>query len=102
MITTTTNFINGKDFCEISVVKGNCCTFIGGEFRKITQNIREAKDIAYDRMIEEANKYHANAIIDVKMMTEHISDEMLLFAFIGTAVKIIELKENTDFKITSL
>lgn len=72
----------GKDFMA------GMKTLIGGEIKGYTEMIAEARKIATERMIEEAKKLNADAIIGVRYCSSEImqgASEILAF---GTAVKL--------------
>jgi len=63
-------------------------TIVGGEIKGYTEMINEARRIATERMIEEARKIGADAIIGVRFGSSAVMQgaaEMLVY---GTAVKI--------------
>ena len=65
-------------------------TIVGGEIKGYTEMLREARTIATNRMIEEAEKLGANAIIGVRFGSSEAmqgASEMLAY---GTAVIIKE------------
>lgn len=72
----------GKDFMA------GMKTLIGGEIKGYTEMIAEARKIATERMIEEAKKLNADAIVGVRYCSSEImqgASEILAF---GTAVKL--------------
>lgn len=103
MVITTGNEIPGKEVVEVlGVVKGSTVrarnigrdigvglrNLVGGEVKTYTQMSMNARDEAYNRMINEAIDLKADAIIGMKFMTSMImqgASEMLAY---GTAVKI--------------
>lgn len=103
IIVTTSEDIPGKKIKKIiGVVRGNTVrsrnigrdigaafkNIVGGEIKTYTELISQARDEAYNRMINNALKMGANAIINVRFTTSTImagSSEMLAY---GTAVKI--------------
>ncbi len=102
MIVTTGNEIQNKKFKILGVVKGNTVRarnigrdigaaikgMVGGEVKTYTRMTIQAREEAYNRMINEANKLGANGIIGVRFMTSMVmagASEMLAY---GTAVKI--------------
>ncbi|MBW2963350.1 YbjQ family protein [Candidatus Woesearchaeota archaeon] len=103
MIITTTDTIPNKKISEIlGVVRGNTIrarwfgrdiaagfkTIVGGEVKSYTDMMTKARDEAYNRMIEEAKKLKADAVVNVRFMTSEVmqgSAEMLAY---GTAVKL--------------
>ena len=103
MIITTGNEVPGKKVKEIiGVVKGSTVrarnvgrdigagfkSIIGGEIKTYTDMTQNARDEAYNRMINEAVDMKADAIIGMKFMTSMVmsgASEMLAY---GTAVKL--------------
>ena len=103
MIVTSGIDVPGKKIKNVlGIVKGNTVrsrnigvdivaglkNIVGGEIGSYTKLISQARDEAYDRMIEEAKKVGADAIIGVKFDTSTImagASEMLAY---GTAVKL--------------
>jgi uncharacterized protein YbjQ (UPF0145 family) len=103
MILVTTDTIPGKEIKEsLGIVKGQVVqskhigkdfmaglkTVVGGEIEGYTEMIAEAREIATSRMIEEANRMGADAIVGIRYGSSAIMDgasEMLAY---GTAVKI--------------
>ena len=76
----------GKDFMA------GLKTIVGGEITGYTEMLREARSIATNRMIEEAEKMGANAIIGIRFGSSEAmqgASEMLAY---GTAVVIKENK----------
>jgi len=61
---------------------------IGGEIKTYTDMTKNSRDEAYNRMVNEADKLEADAIIGVRFMTSMVmqgASEMLAY---GTAVKL--------------
>jgi len=103
MIITTGNEVPGKKVKVIfGVVKGSTVrarnvgrdigagfkSIIGGEIKTYTEMTQNARDEAYNRMINEAVDMGADAIIGVRFMTSMVmagASEMLAY---GTAVKL--------------
>ena len=103
IIVTTTNEVPGKTVAQIlSVVKGNTVrarnigrdigagfkSIVGGEIKTYTDMIANARDEAYNRMVNQAVELGADAIIGARFMTSMImqgASEMLAY---GTAVKL--------------
>ncbi|WP_017307206.1 YbjQ family protein [Spirulina subsalsa] len=62
---------------------------VGGELKGYTELLQEARQEAVNRMIAEAEKMGANAIINVRFATSSISQGAAeLFAY-GTAVQVM-------------
>ena len=103
IIVTTGNEIPGKNVKEVlGVCKGSTVrsrnigrdigaslkNLVGGEIKTYTAMANDARDEAYNRMINDAISKGANAIIGMRFSTSMImqgASEMLAF---GTAVKI--------------
>ena len=103
MIVVTTETIHGKSIDEtLGIVKGEIVqskhlgrdfmagmkTIVGGEIKGYTEMISEARRIATERMIAEAKKIGADAIIGVRFGSSAVMQgaaEMLVY---GTAVKL--------------
>ncbi|MCV5925976.1 heavy metal-binding domain-containing protein, partial [Escherichia coli] len=89
MIYTTTDTIPGKEIAEgRGVVTGNVVqskhigrdlmaglkSIVGGEIRGYTEMMTEARDIAIQRMVEQANQKGADAIVGIRFTTSSIVD----------------------------
>ena len=64
-------------------------TIIGGELKAYTEMMNEARDLATDRMIKEAEKLQADAIINVRYTTSSVVQGAAEILVYGTAVKFI-------------
>ena len=103
MIITTGNEVPGKKVVKVlGVVKGNTVrarnlgrdigagfkNLIGGEIKTYSEMTSHSRDEAYNRMVNEAIKLKADAVIGMKFMTSMVmagASEMLAY---GTAVKL--------------
>tara|TARA_Y100000310_G_C20143425_1_gene561318 strand:- start:86 stop:412 length:327 start_codon:yes stop_codon:yes gene_type:complete len=103
IIISTTEEIPGKKVAQVlGVVKGNTVrarnigrdigagfkNLIGGEVKTYTQMTSDSRDEAFNRMVNEAIKLGADAVIGMKFMTSMVmagASEMLAY---GTAVKL--------------
>jgi uncharacterized protein YbjQ (UPF0145 family) len=102
IIVNIENVPNRRISKVFGVVKGSCVkakhigkdiraagrTLIGGEMAYYSELLREARDIATERMVEEAKKLGADAVINVRYQTAMViagSSEVLAY---GTAVKL--------------
>ncbi len=103
IIITTGNNIPNKEIIDVlGVVKGSTVRarnigrdigagirgMIGGEVKTYTEMTKNARDEAYNRMINEALEMGADAIIGVRFTTSMVmagASEMLAY---GTAVKL--------------
>lgn len=103
MILVNTDYIAGKKLQTITLVKGSTIqsknigrditqsfkTIIGGELKAYTEMMNEARDLATDRMIKEAEKLEADAIINVRYTTSSVVQGAAEILVYGTAVKFI-------------
>ncbi|MBN2594204.1 MAG: YbjQ family protein, partial [Sedimentisphaerales bacterium] len=62
--------------------------FVGGEISDYTKMIAESREQAIDRMIEEAQKLGANAIIGVRFSTTEVMQGAAEIMVFGTAVVV--------------
>ncbi|MCG6486953.1 heavy metal-binding domain-containing protein [Vibrio parahaemolyticus] len=105
MIYTTTDTVPGKEIAEVrGVVTGNVVqskhigrdlmaglkSIVGGEIRGYTEMMTEARDIAIQRMVEQANQKGADAIVGIRFTTSSIVDGSSEILAFGTAVKLVE------------
>ncbi len=67
---------------------------VGGEIRGYTEMISEARGIATQRMIDEAKKLGANAIIGIRYGSSEVMEGSAEILAYGTAVKIKENSKN--------
>lgn len=103
MIITTTEFIPDKKVIRVlGLVKGNTVrvrhigkdilaglkNLVGGEIEEYTKLMAEAREQAIDRMIENAKKLGANAIVGVRFSTAYIMQSSAEIMVYGTAVLV--------------
>jgi len=95
--------IPGKNFEVLGMVKGSVVrakhvgkdilagfkTIIGGEIKVYTEVLVEAREIATKRMIQEAEKLGADAILKVTYETASIMQGAAEIMAYGTAVKFV-------------
>lgn len=67
-------------------------SIVGGELRGYTELLDEARNTAVDRMVREAQKLGANAVIGMRMTTSDIMDGASEVMAYGTAVKIVPVE----------
>lgn len=102
-LVTTTNDVAGKKIVEtLGVCKGSTVrarnigrdigagfkNLVGGEIKTYTEMANDARDEAYNRMVNEAIEMGANAVVGMRFSTSMImqgASEMVAF---GTAVKV--------------
>ncbi len=105
MIITTTDTIPNKEILEYKgFVKGATIrakhigkdimagfkNIVGGEIKSYKQALDEARDIAMQRMIDEATDLGANAIVCVRLQTSQIMQAATEMIAYGTAVVVKE------------
>lgn len=103
MIIVNTDFITGKEFETLALVKGSTIqsknigrditqsfkTIIGGELKAYTEMMNEARELATSRMIQEAEKLQADAIVNVRYTTSNVVQGAAEILAYGTAVKFL-------------
>ena len=62
---------------------------VGGEIKGYTEMLNDARNIATDRMIEEAHSLGANGIIGISYVTSSLMSNTSEVLVYGTAVKIL-------------
>jgi len=103
MILTNIQSIPGKKIVEhYGVVSGNTVrakhmfqdigaglkNIVGGELRSYTQLLKESRDQATERMIQQAQQLGANAIVNVRYATSSVAQGASELYVYGTAVKV--------------
>lgn len=103
MIVSTTPEIAGKKIKEtLGIVKGSIVrarwfgrdiaaslkTIIGGEIKSYTELLVKARDEALQRMIDEAEKLKADAVVNVRLATSDVMQGAAEILAYGTAVKL--------------
>ncbi len=97
----TLNYFPGKEIEAVGVVKGNVVTsknmfkdigaglkgMVGGELVSYTKMLNEAREIATNRMVSEAENLGADAVIMVRYESDAIIDGSAEIIAYGTAVK---------------
>jgi uncharacterized protein YbjQ (UPF0145 family) len=104
MIVTTTESVNGAG-CEIlGIVFGNTVrakhigkdvmsglkSLVGGELQEYTEMLSDARTEAVNRMINEAQKLGADAVINVRFTTSQTTAGAAELLAYGTAVKLLK------------
>lgn len=103
MIVVNTEYIVGREISEqLGLVKGNTIrakwlgkdilsvlrTLVGGELREYTEMLTEAREIALARMVEDAERMGADAVINVRFQTSQVIGGAAELLAYGTAVKL--------------
>ena len=100
MILVTTDYIEGKTLEMLGIVGGATIqskhigkdigagfkTLVGGELRGYTEMMEEARSIAEKRMVENAEKMGADAVVNVRYTTSAIMQGASEVMVYGTAV----------------
>lgn len=101
MLLVNTDYIGGKELEMLSIVKGSTIqskhigkdiaqsfkTIVGGELRAYTEMMNEARELATERMIEEAEKLGADAVVNVRFASSAVMQGAAEIIVYGTAVK---------------
>lgn len=101
MLLVTTEAIAGKTLRELGLVKGSTIqtvnvirdfgaglkTLIGGELTKYNEMMETARNIATERMVNEAVSLGADAVVAVRYATSSIMQSAAEVMVYGTAVK---------------
>ncbi len=101
MIVVNTDYISGKELEMLGLVKGSTIqtknigrditqgfkTLVGGELGAYTQMMNDARDLAAQRMEEEAIRLGADAVVNVRFATSAIMQGAAEVMSYGTAVK---------------
>lgn len=63
-------------------------TLVGGEVKEYTEMMQKARSIAMERMVEEAEKLGADAVLGVRLATSMVMSGAAEIIAYGTAVKL--------------
>ena len=104
MIVVTTEQIEGKRIVEtLGLVRGSTIrarhvghdimaglrNIVGGEIKDYTAMLAQAREEALQRMIEQAEKMGANAIVGTRFATSMVMSGAAEMVAYGTAVKVL-------------
>ena len=101
MILTTTETISSKELETLGLVRGSTIhskyigkdigaglkTLVGGELKGYTEMMDEARDIATKRMVEQAERMGADAVVAMRYASSAIMQGAAEVIAYGTAVK---------------
>ncbi|PTQ83978.1 uncharacterized protein YbjQ (UPF0145 family) [Trichococcus patagoniensis] len=101
MILVNTDYISGKEFEMLGLVKGSTIqsknlgrdisqglkTLIGGELKAYNEMMNEARAIATKRMVDEATALEADAVVNIRYASSAIMQGAAEVIVYGTAVK---------------
>ncbi len=103
MITVNTESIPGREIEDVlGLVRGNTIrarhvgqdimaglrNIVGGEVKEYTGMISQAREEAFNRMIEDADKMGADAVVNVRFTTSQVMGGAAEILAYGTAVKL--------------
>ena len=102
MILVNTDYISGKELEMLGLVKGSTIqskhigrditqsfkTLVGGELKAYTEMMDEARGLATKRMVEEAERLGADAIVNVRYASAAVMQGAAEVMAYGTAVKV--------------
>ncbi len=103
MLIVTTETINGKNLEMLGTVKGSTIqtvnafkdigaglkTLVGGELGNYNKMMVKAREVATQRMVEEADALGADAIVGMRYATSAVMQSAAEVTAYGTAVKFI-------------
>lgn len=101
MILVNTDYITGKELQMLTLVRGSTIqtknfgrdltqsfkTLVGGELKAYTDMMNQAREIATQRMIDEAEVLGADAIVNVRYASASVMQSAAEVVAYGTAVK---------------
>jgi len=101
MILVNTDYITGKEFEMLGIVKGSTIqsrnigkdisqvfkTMVGGELKEYNEMMNDARAMATKRMVEEASNLGADAVVNIRYASSAIMQGAAEVIAYGTAVK---------------
>jgi uncharacterized protein YbjQ (UPF0145 family) len=101
MILVNTDFVSGKQLETLSIVKGSTIQskhlgkdiieslkmLVGGELKAYNEMMDNARALATKRMVKEAERLNADAIVNIRYATSSIVQTAAEVVVYGTAVK---------------
>ncbi len=101
MILVNTDYISGKELEMLGLVKGSTIqsknvgkditqsfkTLVGGELKTYREMMNEARALATKRMVEEAEKLGADAVVNIRYVSAAVMQGAAEVMAYGTAVK---------------
>lgn len=103
MTLVTTDYIAGKEFEMLGMVKGSTIqsknlgrdisqgfkTLVGGELKAYTEMMNDARALATKRMVEEAESMGADAVVNIRYSSAAVMQGAAEVIAYGTAVKFV-------------
>lgn len=101
MLITTTGSIEGRKYKELGIVQGNTVqsvhlgkdimasfkTLVGGELTSYNEMMTTARNLAVDRMVQNAKNMGADAIICMRYASSSVAQGAAEILVYGTAIK---------------
>ncbi len=101
MILVNTDYISGKEFEMLGLVKGSTIqsknigrdisqsfkTLVGGELKAYAEMMNEARELATSRMVEEAERMGADAVVNIRYSSASVMQGAAEVIAYGTAVR---------------
>ena len=102
MILVNTDYITGKKLEMLGLVRGSTIqsknigkdisqsfkTLVGGELKAYTEKMNEARALATKRMVEDAEKLGADAVVNIRYASAAVMQGAAEVIAYGTAVRI--------------
>ena len=85
MLLVNIDYIPGKEFEVLGLV--GMKTLVGGEITGYTEMLNEARQIAVKRMVDEAERLGADAVINIRYGSSSVMQGAAEVIAYGTAVK---------------
>ena len=103
MVIVTTETISGKKFETLGIVSGSMVqsknafkdigaglkSMVGGELVSYTKMLSEAREIAIQRMVAQAQQMGADAVVGVRFSSSSLMQGAAELMAFGTAVKFV-------------
>ena len=103
MLLLNIDYIPGKEFEALGIVKGTVVqsknfgkdfmasmkTLVGGEIVSYTEMLNEARQIATKRMVDEAEKLQADAVVNIRYGSSSVMQGAAEVITYGTAVRFV-------------
>ena len=104
MILVNTDYISGREFEMLGLVKGSTIqskhvgkdivqsfkTLVGGELKAYNEMMNDARAIATKRMGEEAEALDADAVVNIRYASSAVMQGAAEVIVYGTAVKFVK------------
>lgn len=103
MILVNTDYINGKELEMLGIVRGSTIqtknvgrditqsfkNLVGGELKSYTEMMNKARDLATGRMVAEAERMGADAVVNVRYASSSVMQGAAEVMAYGTAVRFV-------------